>query len=64
MLSLLVVALFVSSDVVLDLLVLFKQEPEHAIKFLRRLYLHFTVTSNRSELLLEVDNSLDIMWLE
>ena len=60
----LIITFLVSPDVILDILVLLKKEPEHAIKFLSRLDLHLRVASHRSKLLLQTDYALDVVWLE
>lgn len=61
---LLVIAFLVSSYVVAYLCILLQEEPEHPIKFLGRLNLHLRVRAYVSETLLQVDYTLDVMWLE
>ena len=48
----LIESLLVRSNVILHLLVLLEQEPEHPVKLLVRLDLHFRVRADRAQLLL------------
>ena len=60
----LIITFLVSPDVILDILVLLEEEPEHAVQFLGRLDLHLGVTAHRPQLLLQTDDALDVVRLE
>ena len=58
------VALLIGLDIVLYLLILLKEQPEHSIKFLIGLDLHFGVRAHRAEFLLKIDDSLNVVLLK
>ena len=64
MLCFLIITFLVSPDVILDILVLLEEEPEHAVQFLSRLDLHLGVTAHRPQLLFQTDDALDVVRLE
>ena len=60
----LVEAIFVSSDIIFDFLVLFEEQPEHAVQLLRCLDLHLGVGAHRAHLFLQIHDPLDVMLLK
>lgn len=55
---------FITLNLVLHILVLFKEQPEHLIKLFTTLNVHFLVSLHGLELLPDVLNALDISVLK